>query len=164
MKELKRPIDNDKRGAFGDSVMKTMLSASLIAIGFSMLSVVLSGCNVNRADLVDGDIISLEQQNTGKVYIAWGGAYEQDDRFVVTGVLRRRDSVGMPIKTHVDVTILSPEGMILEEARSSDVYVSRHITGRSYLSFERFKVYFPKIPVKDSSVRLVSHSGRHNGT
>ncbi len=109
-------------------------------------------------------MISLEQCNTGKVYIAWSGAYEQEDGFVITGVLRRRDHVGMPIRTHVDVTVLSPDGTILDEARSSDVYVARRITGRSYLSFERFKVHFPNIPATGSSVRVVSHSGRHNDT
>ena len=144
--------------------MKKRLSTIMVVVVFGMLTAVISGCAINRVDLVDSGVLTLEQQSMGKVYIAWSGVYEQDDSFVVAGVLRRRDRVGMPIRTHVDVTVLSPDGTILDEARSSDVCVSRRITGRSYLSFERFKVRFSNIPTKGSLVRVVSHSGRHNGS
>lgn len=142
------------------SMMKTLLSVSLIAMGFSVLSVVISGCTANRVDLVDTGTLSLKQHNTGKVYIAWSGAYEQGDVFVIRGVLRRRECVGAAIRAHVDVAVLSPNGTILDEARSSDIYVARRITGRSYLSFERFKICLANITDIGSSVRLVSHSGR----
>ena len=142
--------------------MKKKVLSLVIVIVFSLLAFLIPGCAMNRVDLVDAGKLSLEQHNTGKVYIAWSGAYEQDDGFVISGVLRRRDSVGAAIRTHVDVTVLSPDGTILDEARSSDIYVARRITGRSYLSFERFKVCLADIPVAGSSVRLVSHSGRHN--
>ena len=142
--------------------MKKKVLSLVIATVFSLLTFLLPGCAMNRVDLVDTGKLSLEQHRTGKVYIAWSGAYEQDDSFVISGVLRRRDSVGTAIRTHVDVTVFSPDGTILDEARSSDVYVARRITGRSYLSFERFKVRFPDIPATGSSVRVVSHSGRHH--
>jgi len=145
--------------------MKRKLWIIAIGVGLGMLAVVISGCTEPyRTDLVKSSVLNIEQQRTGKVYIAWSDAYKEDGGFVITGVLRRRDHVGGPIKTHVDITILSPDGTILDEARSSDVYVSRRITGRSYLSFERFKVRFPSIPAQGSSVRVVSHSGRHDDT
>ena len=127
-----------------------------------LVIVVISGCTAGRRDLVKSGILNIEQQEKGKVYIAWSDAYEEEDGFVITGVLRRRDHVGVPIKTHVDITILSPDGTVLDEARSSDIYVSRRITGRSYLSFKRFKVRFPSIPAPGSLVRVVSHSGQHD--
>jgi len=105
----------------------------------------------------------IEQHTTGKVYIAWSDAYEDGDGFVVTGVLRRRDTVGLPIKTHVDITIESPDGTIIDESRSSDVHVPRRITGRGQ-SFRRFKVWFPNIPGEGSKVSIVTHSGSHNNT
>ena len=142
--------------------MKKKVLSLVITTVFGILTIIISGCATNRIDLVDTGVISLEQRNMGKVYIAWSGAYEQDDGFVITGVLRRRDHIGMAIRAHVDVTVLSPDGTILDEARSSDFYVSRCIIGRSCLSFERFKVCFPNIPANGSLVRLVSHSGRHN--
>ena len=143
-------------------MMKKKVLSLVIATVFGILTIIISGCATNRVDLVDTGMLSLEQHNTGKVYIAWSGAYEQDDGFVITGVLRRRDRVGRAIRTHVDVTVLSPDGIIVDEVRSSDVYVARRITGRSYLSFERFKVCFPNVPAMGSSVRVVSHSGQHD--
>jgi hypothetical protein len=141
------------------------LSTISIAIVSLFFLAVISGCTtVDRSDLVKSGILNIEQERTGKVYIAWSDAYEEGDGFVITGVLRRRDRVGMPIKTHVDVTILSPDGTVLDEARSSDVYVSRRIIGRSHQSFERFKVRFPSVPPQGSLVRVVSHSGQHDDT
>ena len=126
--------------------------------------VVISGCTaVSRTDLVKSGVINIERQRTGKVYIAWSDAYEDGDGFVVTGVLRRHDRLGGPIKTHVDITILSPDGTVLDKARSSDVHVSRRISGRGY-PFDRFKVRFPSIPAQGSVVRVVGHSGQHDDT
>ncbi|MCK4752024.1 MAG: hypothetical protein KAS75_01160 [Planctomycetes bacterium] len=106
-------------------------------------------------------MLTLEQHTTGKVYIAWSDAYEDGDGFVVTGALRRRDTIGLPIKTHVDITIQSPDGTIIDESRSSDVHVPRRIIGRGQ-SLKRFRVRFSGIPPQGSLVRLVSHSGLHN--
>ncbi len=142
--------------------MRMKNPVSLIAVSLVGLTTLVSGCTTNR--VIDTGVINLEQRNTGKVYIAWSSAYEKDDGLVITGILRRRDHVGIPIKTHVDVSVLSPDGTISDEAHSSDVYVSRRITGRSYLSFGRFKVCLPSIPAKESLVRVVSHSGIHDDT
>ncbi len=142
-----------KRGAINITIVTLLLfvvsSSSCVA--------------ANRTDLVKSGVVTIEQQRTGKAYIAWSSAYKEKGDLVVTGVLRRRDHVGGPIKTHVDVTIVSPDGTVLDEARSSGIYVSRRITGRGYLSFERFKIRIPGVPAKGSLVRLISHSGRHDG-
>ncbi|MBC8482081.1 MAG: hypothetical protein H8D47_05390 [Planctomycetes bacterium] len=118
----------------------------------------LAGCSTNRVDLVDNGVLTLEKQAAEKVYIAWSDAYEDGDGFVVTGVLRRRDTVGLPIKAHVDITIQSPDGKVLNEGRSSDNYVPRRIVGKGQ-SFKRFKVRFPNIPVEGSKASIVVHSG-----
>ena len=123
----------------------------------------LNGCATNRGDLVDSGVLTLEKQATEKVYIAWSDAYEDGDGFVVTGVLKRRDTVGLPIETHVDITIQSPDGTIIETSRSSDVHVPRRIIGRGQ-SLQRFRVHFPSIPAEGSKVSMVTHSGSHNNT
>ena len=136
-----------------------------IAINITVVALILlvAGCTeANRTDIVKSGIVTIEQQRTGKAYIAWSSAYEEKGDLVITGVLRRRDHVGRPIKTHVDVTIVSPDGTVLDEGRSSGIYVPRRITGRGYQSFERFKIRIPNVPAKGSLVRLVSHSGRHD--
>ncbi len=142
-------------------MMKTRLSVSLSMLGLSMLAAVISGCAADRIDLVNTGMLTLEKQATGKVYFAWCGAYEQADGFVITGVLRRCDYVGHPIKAHVDVKILSPDGRIIDTARSNYIYVPRRITGKGQ-SLKRFRVHFPNVPPQGSSIQVVSHSGLHN--
>ena len=128
-----------------------------------MLTAVISGCATDQVDLVDSGVLGLEQHTAGKVYIVWSDAYEDGDSFVVTGVLRRRDTVGLSIKIHVDITIQSPDGTIIDESRSPDVHVPRRIIGRGQ-SLQRFRVRFPIIPAEGSKVSIVTHSGSHNNT
>ena len=89
---------------------KVLKLVAVMVLG--LLTVVISGCATDRVDLVDAGVLNLEQHTTGKVYIAWSDAYEDGDGFVVTGVLRRRDTVGLPIKSHVDITIQSPQILV----------------------------------------------------
>lgn len=132
----------------------------VVAMIFAALTVVISGCGVDRVDLVDNGVLSLEHHAVGKVYIAWSDAYEDGDGFgfVVTGVLRRRDRVGIAIKKHVDITILSPDGTVVDQSHSSDRYIPRDIIGRGQ-SFQRFRVRFSSHPIKGSKVSIVTHSG-----
>ena len=141
--------------------MGKRLSVVTAALSLGLLVSVISGCAANRVDLVDSGFLTLEKQAAGKVYVAWSDAYEREDGFVVTGVLRRSDRVGSPIKAHVDVTVLSPDGRVVDTARSGDVYVPRRITGRGQ-SFKRFSVHFSSKPPRGSTVRVVSHSGPHD--
>ena len=140
---------------------KVLKSAAVTVLG--LLTIVISGCGTDRIDLADSGVLSLEQHATGKVCIAWSNACEDGDGFVVTGVLKRRDTVGLPIKTHVDITIQSPDGTIIDESRSSDVHVPRRIIGRGQ-SLQRFRVRFPGIPAEGSKISIVTHSGSHNNT
>ncbi len=142
---------------------KKQSTINIIVVTLLLLVVSSSSCTAaNRTDLVKSGVVTIEQQRTGKAYIAWSSAYKEKGDLVITGVLRRRDHVGRPIKTHVDVAVVSADGTVVDEARSSGVYVSRRITGRSYLSFERFKIRIPSVPAQGSLVRLVSHSGKHD--
>jgi hypothetical protein len=146
-------------------MIKKRSTINVTVITLLLLVVISLSCTAaNRTDLVKCGVLTIEQKRTGKAYIVWSSAYKEKDGLVITGVLRRRDHVGLPIKTHVDVTIVSPEGTVLDEARSSDVYVSRRIIGRDYLSFERFKIRIPSVPAQGSLVRLISHSGQHDYT
>ena len=128
-----------------------------VATGLGVLTTVISSCTTNRVDLVKSGVLTLEKQAAGKVYIAWSDAYEQAGGLRITGVLMRHDHVGMPIRAHVDATIVSPDGQILDTACSKTVYVPRRITGRGQ-SLKRFNIRLPRVPPQGSSVRLVCHS------
>ncbi len=147
--------------AFGDFVMKRAVFDSVIGVGFVMLAIFLSGCAENRINLMDSGLLTLEKQASGKVYIAWCDAYKDEKGIVVTGVLRRRDHIGLPIKKHVDVTILTPEGTVLDEARSPDYYIPRDVIGK-FERFQRFQVCFPNVPPQGSLIRVVARSGRYD--
>jgi hypothetical protein len=138
--------------------MKRAVFDSVLGTVFVMLVIFLSGCADNRINLVDSGVLTLEKQASGKVYIAWCDAYKDEDGITVTGVLRRRDHIGLRIKKHVDVTILSPEGIVLNEARSPDYYIPRDIIGR-FERLQRFTVSFPNIPPQGSVVRVIASNG-----
>lgn len=137
--------------------MKKELISSAVGIAYVCSVVFLAGCGANRVDLVDSGSLNLEKEAFGKVYIAWSDVYEDEKGFIVTGVLRRRDRVGLPIKTHVRVTLLSPDGIVLDEAQSSEVYVPRRIIGK-FRGFKRFRVRFENMPPQGSLVRIAACS------
>ncbi|MHC4639805.1 MAG: hypothetical protein ACYTBP_09525 [Planctomycetota bacterium] len=143
--------------------MKNKMLKLVVVMILAILLFIIPGCAANRVDLVDTGVLSLEQHTTGKVYITWADIYEDRDGFVVTGVLRRRDTAGPPVKVHVDITILSPEGKILNEGRSSDIYIPRRIYRRTQ-TFKRFEVSFPGIPPEGSKVTITAHNSPHNNT
>jgi hypothetical protein len=132
-----------------------------VVMFFTVTAVIISGCAANRVDLVAAGVLTLEPRAAGKVTIAWSSVYKEDDSFVIAGVLTRHDHIGLPIKAHVDATILSPDGRTVDTACSKSIYVPRRITGRGQ-SLKRFSIYFPCVPPQGSLVRLVCHSDPHD--
>ena len=134
-----------------------VVSLLIVVVGIS------SSCSAaNRTNLVKSGVVNIEKERTGKAYIAWSSAYEENGELVIIGSLRRSDRVGSSIKTHVDVEIVSANGTVQSKARSSAIAVSKRIKGRSYQGFERFEIRMAGVPAKGSVIRLVSHSGRHD--
>lgn len=134
-------------------------SANALACGVCLLALVLlgSGCGANRVSLAGTAEIHLEQARAGKVYVAWSDAYQDEEGFVATGVVRRTDTVGGPIKVNVHITIVSPEGEVIDVAHCDDIRVPRRIATKIQ-GFERFKIRFPSVPPEGSSVRVVARS------
>jgi len=125
----------------------TVLVPCCVAISF------VSGCMSKCESLVDTGALTLEKQNAGKVYIVWSDAYEQETGFVVSGVVKRRDRVGLPIKTCVGVSIVAPDGTVIAERRSAQIYVPRQRTGQGQ-SPRRFAVHFSQTPPRGSLIRV----------
>lgn len=140
------------------NIMHCVGRATLLLVA---TAAIVSGCAVHCDDLVRAGVLTLEPHSAGKVSIAWSSACRQKDNLVIAGVLMRQDHVGLPIKAHVDITVLSPEGRALEESRTPDVYVPAHVTGRGQ-KFKRFEVRFRHVPPEGSTVRLVCHSDPHS--
>ena len=120
----------------------------------------ISGCVTNRVSLVDESLVSVEKQGNESVEILWTDVYQDGEDTVVYGVIRRRSHTSYPIKTHVDVAIVSPDGTMLQEARTPDIYVARRVPGKG-TDWTRFKIRFPGVLTQGSKVNMVVHSGSH---
>jgi hypothetical protein len=137
--------------------MNKRVSVAACGLGMLLLLVGLWGCSAGQTSLTDTGRIHLESHASGKVYVAWSDAHEEKGGILVTGVLRRKDVVGPPIKATVEVEVVSPCGSILDQAQSDDLYVP-HRKVNKVQGFERFSVRFPKMPPDGSSVRIVART------
>lgn len=128
-------------------------AACLFALAASCM-----GCATKAVSLAEQGEVHIEESAAGKVYIAWSDAHEEDGTFVITGVVRRHDTVGTPIDVTVHATVASADGAVLEEGTSDIIPVPRRSLTRIQ-GFERFKIRFPSVPPVGSSIRLVAQSG-----
>ena len=141
-------------------VMKKTTLILTLAISLAALVAAVGGCATNRVALTDTGGLTLENKSESKVYVAWSDAYKENEGFVITGVLRRRDHVGPAIKAHVDIEIFSPAGQVIDVARSADIYVPKQTTGK-FTAFKRFTVYFPNLPSTGASAVVTAHTSNH---
>jgi hypothetical protein len=134
-----------------------------LAVGMTlgMAAIFVTGCATNRIDLVEQGIVSVETVPSKRVRILWTDIYQDGDDTVVYGVVQRRSHTSYPIRTHVDITMLSSDGKVLQEARTGDIYVARRIPDKG-INWTRFRLRLPGIPVEGSKVKMVVHGRPHN--
>jgi hypothetical protein len=118
----------------------------------------LSGCAGGQSRLADRGNVRIENPASGKVHVAWSDVREERGGLLVTGVLDRSDTVGLPIKTRVEVEVVSSSGSILNTAQSDAVSVARRSVNRVQ-GFERFAVRLPSLPPAGSTIRVVTRAG-----
>jgi hypothetical protein len=134
--------------------MKIRLSAAIGWLCVTALAAWCSGC----AGTGNATKIASETRASGPVYIAWSDARPDKDGLLVSGVVRRSDLVGPPVKVTVAVEVVSASGVILDRAQADAVSVPHrkvnHVQG-----FERFSVRLPHVPPEGSSLRIVALNG-----
>jgi hypothetical protein len=123
-----------------------------------VLVVWLSGCAGGPYRLVDRGRIDLENRASGNVFVAWSDVHEEQDGLLVTGVLKRRDTVGRPIKARVEVEVVSTTGSILDTAQSDAIYVPHRKVNR-IPGFQRFRVRLSSRPPAGACVRVTAGTG-----
>jgi len=138
-------------------------STANLIIALIALAAAFSGCAKNRTDLAKTGWLTVKHQSEGKVYIAWSSARKNEQGFEITGVARRNDRLGPPIKTHIDIEIVSPDSKTVTAAQSSDIYVAPKRTGK-FTPYERFAVSFPSIPPEGASILITPHTKPHDPT
>lgn len=132
---------------------------SLVAVG--VLVSIVSGCATNRVSLVDTKQVTVVRQDSEKVKILWTDVYQKDGQIWAYGVLKQRGyHPSMPIKTHVDVQVLSKDGAVQYETFSEDIYVPRNRVGKGP-DWKRFRVKLAADIPAGSRIHIKVHSGRH---
>ena len=139
--------------------MGRQLVVVTIGMCLCMLVTTIPGCATNRVSLVDQGIVSIKTVPSERVRILWADVYEDGKDAVVCGNVRRLSYTNYPMKVHVAVTVSSPDGTILQEARTPDIYVPGHRPGKT-VDWKHFEVRFPDIP-QDSKVSVIVHSSLH---
>ncbi|MFC1603932.1 hypothetical protein ACFL5F_02795 [Planctomycetota bacterium] len=135
--------------------MNNKFSSIAVTAALSILAIVISGCN-SRISLVEQGIASVETKPSKNVEILWTDVFRDGNEIIVYGVVRRRHHTIYPLKTHVDATILTPDGKVLREAHTPDIYVPRFVPGKG-INFKRFEIRFPDMP-GNFSVKAAVHS------
>jgi len=135
--------------ADGTDVMRRF-APSLLVLG---CIVTLTGCSTPTAHLAQQGRVELIRQGSEKIHIPWATVQENDEGFVVSGTLRRRDSVGTAIWTHVDITVCDTAGAMVRQAYSEPIAVPRRkVGGLGHLT--RFRAVFDAPPPKAGSIQV----------
>ena len=135
--------------------MNNKSSNIAIAAALTILAITMSGCS-SQNSLVKQGIASVETKPSKKVEILWTDVFRESEEIRVCGVVRRRHHTIYPLKTHVDSAILTPDGKVLREARTPDIYVPRFVP-RKGINWKRFEIRFPDMP-GNFNVRAAAHS------
>jgi hypothetical protein len=118
----------------------------------------LSGCAVASENISKKGLVTVERVASQKVAIPWANVYRTDQSLIVHGVVRRRSYSNQPLQVHVDATVLSSDGEVLQEAVSRDVWVPRRSPGKGSGS-HAFEIRLPVARAEGGTVRLVCHAG-----
>ena len=122
-----------------------------------ILSVSMTGwaCASNSVNLLKDGTLKLEPISSGGYYLSKVHVNQVDEGLEITGKIKRRSYAGIG-GGHVDITIVSPEGEVLEKL--STFYVPRMIpTRRMHTRESRFEVRLQTIPPTGSKVRVAYH-------
>jgi hypothetical protein len=127
----------------------------------SVLVMSIPGCATNRVSLVDTNQVSVAMQDSEKIEILWTDVYQKDGQTWAYGVLKQRGyHPSAPIKTHVDVQVLSEDGSVQYETFSEDIYVPRNRVGKGP-DWKRFRVQLPTEISEGSNISITVHVGKH---
>ena len=138
---------------------KRMRSVGL-AVVLAASTAYLSGCALGRRDLAREAEVRLVVLHSDQVEIFWTSAYLHGTHVDVAGHVRGAPLAAFPAHGHVDVCALSPDGEVVAEAHTSDIYVPPYRRRRS-ASGRRFHAHLPIALPAGSVVRLAFHSGEH---
>jgi hypothetical protein len=130
------------------------------AAGLILLIILLGGCQSQRMNLTKQGLYSVDKTASKTVEILWADVYKQEGQVTANGAIRRRHYASSPLKTHIDVQVLSSDGRTVYKTQTPDMYVPPRRVGKG-IDFKRFSVELPQKPPQDATVHLLCHAGAH---
>ncbi len=122
--------------------------------------IVLSGCSFSKMNLADNGAYTIERVNTSdRISIRSAKVYQDDGDTVVSGKVKLNKNLMQPRNGHVDIIVISPDGMVLDTA--SVFYNPRKRTRHMQLKANNgsyFTARFPGSLTQGSIIRLVPHN------
>jgi hypothetical protein len=122
---------------------------------FVLIALLMTNCVSRRIDLVRTGTVLIEYVPSPKIYVSEAYVYQDGNRLVVSGKVKRRHASAISSSGHVDITILSPEGLIIKKA--STLFLPR-IIPRKGAQESLFTARFSVIPPQGSKIRVAFHN------
>ncbi len=147
-----RSFVREKHSFTGEYTMTSIRSAGIgvICIG---LAVCLCGCASSLVDLTKKGQVAVETVSGEKTRILWAKVYQDGDDTLIKVALRRRLPTAYPLKTHVDIVVIGPDGEKTLETRTENIYVPRNVPGKGP-NVKFFRKYIPGTLPPNSTVRI----------
>lgn len=141
-------------GFTGEHIMTNIRSAGIRAVCIG-LAVCLYGCGQSRSlvDLTKTGQIAVETISGEKTRILWAKVYQDEDDTLIKVALKRRLPTAYPLKTHVDIAVIAPNGEKYLETRTENIYVARNTPGEGP-TVKFFRKHIPGTLPEKSTVRI----------
>ncbi len=94
------------------------------------LAVCLCGCAGSLVDLTETGQVAVETVSGEKTKILWAKVYQDGDDTLIKAALKRRLPTAYPLKTHVDIAVIAPNGEKTLESRTENIYVARNVPNK----------------------------------
>ncbi len=139
----------------GERMMKEKGLRILFAVMMVTVSVTGWAYASHCVDLLKNGTLTLEPVSSKGYYVSKVHINQVDDGIKITGKVKRRSHAGIG-GGHIDITITSPQGEVLETLSTS--YSPRIIPmRRMYTRESNFEVSLPMIPPKGSMIVVAHH-------
>ncbi len=142
-----------KRKSFAGEHIMTNIRGAGIGVVCIGLAVCLCSCAGSLVDLGEMGHVTVETVSGEKTKILWARVYQDGEDTLIKVALRRRLPTAYPLKTHVDIVVIGPDGEKFLETRTENIYVPRNVPGKGP-NVKFFRKCIPGTLPENSTVRI----------
>jgi hypothetical protein len=126
-----------------------ILISLLVAV--CLVASISAGYATDRVNLVHNKLVTIVKVSTERIHISYIFAFQEGDKLLVSGTVKRRHLTGGPGTGHVDIAVMGPDGSTIKE--SSVPHIPRIIPRREERE-SRFTARIPVVVSKGSVIRI----------